>query len=95
MIAMGTTIHIIIDRDTAEIASLSKDNRASERDSRLKLDHRFGCRNGPDHWHRTIGNLYLSLMQAAGLETEDTFGQLDSNLKGLDLTGPLAELMSS
>ena len=45
--------------------------------------------------HRTIGNLYLSLMQAAGLSTQETFGQLDANLKHLDLTGPLAELAVS
>lgn len=43
--------------------------------------------------HRTIANLYQSLMQAAGLETPETFGQLDANLKDLDLSGPLAELM--
>ena len=43
--------------------------------------------------HRTIGNLYLSLMQAAGMQATDTFGQLDSNLKDFDLTGLLSELM--
>ena len=43
--------------------------------------------------HRTVGNLYLSLMQAAGLNITETFGQLDSNLKHLNLKGPLAELM--
>ncbi len=42
--------------------------------------------------HRTVGNLYLSLMQAAGLNITETFGQLDSNLKHLNLKGPLAEL---
>lgn len=45
--------------------------------------------------HRTIGNLYLSLMQAAGMGIPKTFGQLDANLKGLALTGPLHELMAS
>ena len=44
--------------------------------------------------HRTVGNLYISLMQAAGMKTTDTFGQLDSNLKDLDLRGPLRELMA-
>lgn len=43
--------------------------------------------------HRTIANLYLSLMQAAGMQTPETFGQLDANLQDLDLTGPLAELL--
>ena len=33
-------------------------------------------------------------MQAAGMKTTDTFGQLDSNLKDLDLRGPLRELMA-
>jgi hypothetical protein len=41
--------------------------------------------------HRTIANLYMSLLQSAGIETQDHFGQLDANLKDLDLTGPLAE----
>ena len=44
--------------------------------------------------HRTIANLYMSLMQSAGLETEDSFGQLDAQLKDLDLSGPLSELMA-
>ena len=43
--------------------------------------------------HRTVGNFYLSLMQAAGMKTSDSFGQLDSNLKDLELKGPLQELM--
>ena len=45
--------------------------------------------------HRTVGNLYLSLMQSAGMKTADTFGQPDSSLKDLDLKGPLRELMVS
>jgi hypothetical protein len=44
--------------------------------------------------HRTVGNLYLSLMEAAGMKTPKTFGQPDSNLKSLDLKGPLEELMA-
>lgn len=44
--------------------------------------------------HRTIANLYLSLMHAAGMEAPETFGQPDANLKDLDLAGPLAELMA-
>jgi hypothetical protein len=43
--------------------------------------------------HRTVGNLYLSLMQAAGMKTSETFGQPDATLKDLDLKGPLEELM--
>jgi hypothetical protein len=43
--------------------------------------------------HRTIANLYLTLLQAAGLETRDTFGQLDSQLKDFDLKGPLTNLL--
>ena len=48
-----------------------------------------------DKGHRTVGSLYLSLMHAAGMRTPDTFGQLDSSLKHLDLTGPLRELMAT
>ena len=42
--------------------------------------------------HRTIANLYLSFMHAAGIEAPETFGQLDGSLRHLDLTGPLEEL---
>ena len=45
--------------------------------------------------HRTIANLYLSLMQAAGIRIPETFGQLDANLKDLDVTGPLHELLAT
>jgi hypothetical protein len=44
--------------------------------------------------HRTIANLYMTLMQSAGLQTEDHFGQLDAQLKDLDVAGPLSELMA-
>jgi hypothetical protein len=44
--------------------------------------------------HRTVGNLYLSLMESVGMRTPETFGQPDSNLSSLDLKGPLEELMA-
>ena len=44
--------------------------------------------------HRTIANLYLTLMQAAGMQTGDHFGQIDANLKDFDLAGPLSELLA-
>jgi len=43
--------------------------------------------------HRTVGNLYLSLMESVGMKIPATFGQPDSNLKSLDMRGPLEELM--
>lgn len=43
--------------------------------------------------HRTAGNLYLALMQSAGMNTAETFGQPDSNLRHLNLKGPLEEVM--
>lgn len=44
--------------------------------------------------HRTIANLYLAFMHAAGMATPETFGQFDPSLKHLDLTGPLEELLA-
>ena len=44
--------------------------------------------------HRTVGNLYLSLMQGAGMNTGESFGQPDANLKHLNLQGPLEELLA-
>ena len=41
--------------------------------------------------HRTIANLYLSLLHAVG-DRRDTFGIEDSAMKDLDQTGPLTEL---
>ena len=44
--------------------------------------------------HRTVGNLYLSLMQGAGMNTGESFGQPDANLKHLNLQGPLEEVLA-
>lgn len=43
--------------------------------------------------HRTIGNLYLSLLHAAG-KRHTSFGAKDPGLKDLDVSGPLAELLA-
>ncbi len=42
--------------------------------------------------HRTIGNLYNTLMHAAG-KPQDEFGQLDVNLDASLQRGPLPELL--
>jgi hypothetical protein len=43
--------------------------------------------------HRTTANMYLTLLHLAGAG-RDTFGQPDPNLKDLDQTGPLSELLA-
>ncbi len=43
--------------------------------------------------HRTTANMYLTLLHLAGA-TRDTFGVADPNLKDIDQTGPLAELLA-
>lgn len=43
--------------------------------------------------HRTVANLYLSILQAVGISRE-TFGIADPALKDLDQKGPLTELMA-
>ena len=43
--------------------------------------------------HRTIANLYMSLLHAVG-ERRDTFGIDDLELRDLDQTGPLTEILS-
>jgi hypothetical protein len=53
------------------------------------IDYPFYGRPG----HRTLANLYLSLLHAVG-KPRDKFGVPDIGLKDLDQTGPLAELMS-
>jgi len=42
--------------------------------------------------HKTIGNWYNTLLQANGGPVQDHFGQMDNNLKDLDLRGPLSEI---
>lgn len=44
--------------------------------------------------HKTLGNLYLTLLQAGNVKTSETFGQLDPGLKDFNLKGPIAELMT-
>ncbi|NNE91360.1 MAG: hypothetical protein HKN23_06910 [Verrucomicrobiales bacterium] len=63
-------------------------------DKKLKTGRYIEYPKYGDKGHRTAGNLYLSLMHAAGMEMTETFGQQDSNLKDLDLKGPLVELMA-
>lgn len=43
--------------------------------------------------HRTTANMYLTLLHLAGA-TRDTFGVPDPNLKDIDQTGPLGELLA-
>lgn len=61
--------------------------------NKLKMGRYIEYPKYREEGHRTIANLYLSLMQAAGMQTPETFGQPDANLKDIDVTGPLAELM--
>ena len=42
--------------------------------------------------HKTIGNWYNTLLLANGAPHQNHFGQLDPNLRDLDLKGPLQEL---
>jgi hypothetical protein len=43
--------------------------------------------------HRSLANLYLSILESAGVEHGDQFGQRDPALRDLDLSGPLSELL--
>lgn len=59
---------------------------------RLKLGNRYLRYPWYGHTgHRTIANLYLSLLHAVG-DRRETFGIEDSAIKDLDQTGPLTEL---
>lgn len=44
--------------------------------------------------HRTTANMYLTLLHLAG-STRDTFGNPDPNLKDINQTGPLVELLNA
>ncbi len=60
---------------------------------RLKLGNRYlRYPHYGNEGHRTIANLYISLLHAVG-ERVNTFGIPDSAIKDLDQTGPLAEIM--
>jgi len=60
---------------------------------RLKLGNRYlRYPHYGNTGHRTIANLYISLLHAVG-ERVDSFGVADSAIKDLDQKGPLAEIM--
>ena len=42
--------------------------------------------------HRTLANLYMSIMDGAGVAYGKHFGQVDPQLRDIDVEGPLAEL---
>lgn len=44
--------------------------------------------------HKSIGNLYMSVMQAAGINYGEHFGEVDAGIRELDLQGPLSELLA-
>lgn len=61
---------------------------------RLKTNGRFLQYPGyQSAGHRTLGNFYLSLLQAVG-DKRKTFGDSDAGLKDIDTTGPLAEILA-
>jgi hypothetical protein len=65
------------------------------RNHKIKNDGRFvRYPSYQKRGHRTIGNFYNTLLQASGAQPQDYFGQIDSQLKDLDLKGPLMELMA-
>ena len=43
--------------------------------------------------HRTIANFYLALLHAVG-DKRESFGQPDPNIKGIDQSGPLTEILA-
>jgi hypothetical protein len=60
---------------------------------RLKTRGRFlGYPKYGAEGHRTMANLYLTFLEAVGAPRK-SFGVPDSNLRDIDQTGPLAELM--
>ena len=60
---------------------------------KLKMGQYLEFSGYKEKGHRTIANLYLTFMHAAGINAPETFGQLDGSLRHLNLTGPLEELM--
>jgi hypothetical protein len=61
---------------------------------KLKMGQYLEFSGYKEEGHRTIANLYLTFMHAAGINAPETFGQLDGSLRYLNLTGPLEELMA-
>ena len=60
---------------------------------RLRSNGRYLCwPNYGEKGHRTVANLYCTLLHAAGTP-RDSFGDTDPGLKDFDQTGPLTELL--
>lgn len=60
----------------------------------LKMGHYLQYPSYQTSGHKTLANLYLSILEAGDLGRAEHFGQLDPGLKDLDLKGPLAELLA-
>ena len=43
--------------------------------------------------HRTIANFYLALLHAVG-DKREKFGEPDPNIRGIDQSGPLTEILA-
>ena len=62
--------------------------------TRLRTDGRYVRYPGYRQLgHRTIGNFYNTLLTCCGERIQPHFGQLDTQLRELDLAGPLTELL--
>jgi hypothetical protein len=61
--------------------------------NRLELGNYIEYPDYKEQGHKTIGNIFTSIVHAAGIET-DHFGNIDPALSHLDQEGPLTELMA-
>ena len=43
---------------------------------------------------KSIANVYMSILEAAGVIQDGYFGQMDTQLKDLDIKGPISELLT-
>ena len=43
---------------------------------------------------KSIDNVYMSILEAAGVIQDGYFGQMDTQLQELDIKGPISELLT-
>jgi len=62
--------------------------------NRLKMGRYLQYPSYKQPGHKTIANLYIAMLHAAGMDSGEHFGQIDPALKDFDLSGPLSEILA-
>lgn len=60
---------------------------------KLKMGEQLILPSYQNKGHKSLANLYMTLLHASGVSNQEKFGQLDPQLNDLDMNGPISELL--